>query len=285
MKRLNLKELVIFIVFGFIINIVSSQTIKIPKNYKLFWNDEFNEEGSPNIEYWSYENGFVRNEELQWYKKENAFIENGLLVLEGKREGIKNENYIENSSNWRTNRKFANYSSASINTKNKISFKYGILEVSAKIDISKGMWPAIWTLGVNKKWPANGEIDLMEFYVHEGEQKILANAAWADEMMHPIWDSVKIPFNTFLEKDSNWANKFHIWKMDWTREYIKIYLDDILINEINLENTINSDGFNPFHQKHYILLNLAIGSNGGDPKNTIFPKKYEVDYVRIYQKK
>lgn len=73
--------------------------------------------------------------------------------------------------------------------------------------------------------------------------------------------------------------------MDWTKEYIRLYLDDKLLNEVDLTQTINPDGTNPFHQPHYILLNLAIGSNGGSPKSTTFPKKYEVDYVRVFQKK
>ena len=95
----------------------------------------------------------------------------------------------------------------------------------------------------------------------------------------------KIPFSKFLKKDPKWAEKFHVWKMEWTTDFIKIYLDDELLNTISLSETKNPDGFNPFHQPHYILLNLAIGGNGGDPSATTFPRKYEVDYVRVYQKK
>jgi len=72
--------------------------------------------------------------------------------------------------------------------------------------------------------------------------------------------------------------------MDWTAEYIRIYLDDQLLNEIDLSQTVNPNGFNPFQQPHYILLNLALGSNGGPLDNTAFPRSYEVDYVRVYQK-
>ena len=73
--------------------------------------------------------------------------------------------------------------------------------------------------------------------------------------------------------------------MQWTESFIKLYLDDELINEVDLSQTVNPDGSNPFHHPHYILLNLAIGSNGGDPSSSAFPLKYEVDYVRVYQKK
>jgi beta-glucanase (GH16 family) len=73
--------------------------------------------------------------------------------------------------------------------------------------------------------------------------------------------------------------------MDWDSESIKIFLDDQLLNEVLLSETVNPDSFNPFLQPHYILLNLAIGGNGGDPSGSESPIKYEVDYVRIYQKK
>ena len=147
------------------------------------------------------------------------------------------------------------------------------------------MWPAIWTLGITKPWPANGEIDVMEFYQVKGEKTILANAAWADETKRANWDEAKIPFSEFLKKDPAWSEKFHIWKMEWTEDYIKLFLDGELLNEIELSKTLNPDGFNPFHQPHYILLNLALGSNGGDPSQTKFPKAYVVDYVRVYQQK
>ena len=71
--------------------------------------------------------------------------------------------------------------------------------------------------------------------------------------------------------------------MDWNEERIHLYLDGELLNTIDLTTTVNPDGFNPFHQPHYILLNLAIGSNGGDPSQSKFPKTYVVDYLRLYQ--
>ncbi|SEF52366.1 Glycosyl hydrolases family 16 [Algoriphagus boritolerans DSM 17298 = JCM 18970] len=72
--------------------------------------------------------------------------------------------------------------------------------------------------------------------------------------------------------------------MEWTERAIKLYLDDQLLNEVDLSETLNPDGFNPFRQPHYLLLNLAIGGNGGDPSASIFPGEYLVDYVRVYQK-
>lgn len=262
-----------------------SRKPQIPDGYSLLWNDEFDINGKPNEKYWSFENGFVRNEELQWYQADNAKIIEGVLVIEGRREKLRNKKYKKKSTNWRENRKFAHYTSACIKTKGKFDFKYGIMEVRARIDTSMGMWPAIWTLGVEKPWPANGEVDQLEYYRHEGEAKILVNAAWANAKMRPVWDSEKIPVSYFIEKQPDWPLRFHVWKMDWTEDYICLYLDDELLNEIDLKKIKNADGFNPMHQAQYILLNLAIGALGGDPSNTTFPRKYEVDYVRVYQKK
>lgn len=280
--------IIISIAFSGCTNSNSSQDNEIPAEkggYALLWHDEFNTDGKPDTSYWSYEKGFVRNEELQWYQEDNASIKNGVLVIEGKREKIKNPGYDSTSNSWRNNRAYAEYSSSSIHTRGKMTFQYGIMEVRAKIDTAKGLWPAIWTLGTTKGWPSNGEIDIMEFYRSDDKPVIMANAAWGDHWRSTIWDSEKISLNHFLEKDTEWPQNFHTWKMEWTEDYIKLFLDDELLNEVDLSQTINGDGFNPFHQPHYILLNLALGSNGGDPSGTQFPKIYEVDYVRIYSKK
>ncbi|MFO7852742.1 MAG: glycoside hydrolase family 16 protein [Bacteroidota bacterium] len=263
-----------------------SKDIKAPEGYKLVWADEFDEPGLPNAEFWSFENGFVRNEELQWYQSENAEIENGLLTIEGRRERVKNPNYQKNSGDWKKKQEYAEYTSASINTGNKFSFKYGIMEVRARIDIRRGSWPAIWTLGINRLWPNKGEVDVMELYRVNGVPHILANVAWKGEKrFEPTWDSSKIPLSYFTDRDPLWEKKFHTWRMEWDADYIRLFLDDELLNEIKVSDADYDDGFNPFKQPHYILLNLAIGSNGGDPSGTDFPLKYEVNYVRVFQKK
>lgn len=252
--------------------------------YEMVWNDEFNKEGKPDEAFWSYEIGLVRNNELQYYQPDNASVKDGVLIIEGRREEVKNPAYQPESRDWKRNQEYASYSSSSIHTRGKKEFQYGIVEVRAKIDTASGMWPAIWTLGIERGWPSNGEIDMMEFYRIENQPTILANAAWKGKGNSVSWDSERIPLSYFTEKDKEWANKFHIWKMDWTQDYIKLYLDGELLNETSLSNTKNPDGFNGFQQPHYILLNLALGSNGGDLSATQLPRNYEVDYVRVYQK-
>ena len=262
------------------------------KNYRLVWSDEFDVDGKPSSD-WSFERGFKRNQELQWYQPQNAWVKDGCLVIEGRREHRRNPYYQAGSNDWRTDREFIEYTSSSLTTRLGFQFLYGRVEVRAKIPVASGSWPAIWLLGNKWEWPQNGEIDMMEYYLKDGQPSILANACWgSDERWKAVWDSAVIPFSHFTDKDPDWADKFHIWRMDWEKHFIHLYLDDELLNEIDLSQTIN-DGYNgnrenPFSNtisgfRHYILLNLAIGSNGGQPDDAQFPLHYYIDYVRVYQ--
>lgn len=258
---------------------------KTKDGYHLVWNDEFNTEGSPDKSVWQFEHGFVRNEELQWYTEANASCENGVLLIKALRQTIANNEYDSASKDWRKNRQYAGYTSASINTAKSHAWLYGRFEIRARIDTAKGSWPAIWTLGTNEEWPKNGEIDLMEFYRVNNEPSILANVAWGTNQQYVAkWNTHISPLTRFTEQDSNWVKKFHLWRMDWTQDSIKLYLDSTLMNTMALSKTINADGSNPFTKPQYLLLNLAIGGNGGNPAHTEMPIKYEVDYVRVYQK-
>lgn len=259
---------------------------------KLVWSDEFNIDGKPDPKNWKYERGFVRNEELQWYQPDNANIKNGLLVIEGKHEQVTNTNYIPESTDWRRNRQYANYSSSSIISQGLQQFQYGRFEIRARIDTTMGSWPAIWMKGITGKWPFCGEIDIMEFYrdrVSGVRTKpiLLANTAWG-HATNPsgTWNTKKIALTEFTKNDPDWCEKFHVWRLDWTEDSINLYLDDRLLNSTLVKNTKNPAGQSPaepFKQKHFILLNLAIGANGGIPVPENFPIKYEVDYVRVYQ--
>lgn len=253
---------------------------------KLIWQDEFNENGKPNPKFWKFEKGFVRNEELQWYQEENANCQNGVLLIEGKKVQIPNPNFEEGNRNWRKNRSKINFTSASIQTKGLQEWQFGTFLIRAKIDTTLGSWPAIWTLGNNGQWPSNGEVDIMEFYRVKSEPTILANVAYGTDKQYVAkWDDSKTTLKHFTDKNKDWVNQFHIWRMDWTPETINLYLDDELLNSTLLSETINPDGKNPFLQPHFLLLNLAIGGqNGGEPKPETKLIKYEVDYVRVYQK-
>jgi len=251
-------------------------------SYHLVWCEEFNGKGSPSKKDWNFESGFMRNHELQWYQNDNAFMEDGNLVIEARRERFKNPSYKEGSTEWWASRQEVNYTSSCLTTQGKHEFMYGRFELRARIDISSGMWPAWWTLGVDSSWPSNGEIDMMEYY----RGMLLANfATGTNKKWTAKWFSNRFNVDSL---GKNWSDSFHIWAMDWTPEYLALYCDDSLLNAVPLDSLVNRDGtgFNPFRQKHYILLNLAIGGdNGGDPSKTSFPRRFEIDWLRVYQRR
>ncbi len=253
---------------------------EVPVGYKLVWEEEFEGDSvPPNPEIWKHEKGFVRNNELQWYQDSNAWCDGGMLIIEGRRVKRPNPNYDPNSTSWKKKREFIDYTASSIKTGSRKSWKYGYFEIRAKIPAKKGMWPAIWTLGRSGEWPSNGECDIMEYY----KGGILANYAWGSaERWKGIWDARFISLDKF---EDGWADEFHTWKLFWTEDTMKIFVDDKMLNEVALSRTFNvSNGKNPFRQEHYILLNLAIGgNNGGDPSKTPFPQRYLIDYVKVYQ--
>jgi beta-glucanase (GH16 family) len=247
--------------------------------YKLVWSDEFEKDGAPDPSKWRSESGFERNQELQWYQGENVRCAGGLLIIEGRREQVTNPHFIEGSDDWKKNRRHAEYTSGSLVTFGKNAWCFGRYEVRARFKALPGLWPAIWTTG-RGRWPHGGEIDLMEFY----DEKILANFVWAGKYGHDHWNASQHPISQFNKE--TWDETFHVWVMEWNHQEISLYLNGKLLNKLHVESAINQDGpkINPFLSPHHFRLNLAIGGAGGDPSGTTFPQRYEVDYVRIYQR-
>jgi len=247
----------------------------------LVWSDEFDGSGPLDATKWTFEEGFKRNRELQWYQAENAFREDGYLVIEGRRENRPNPTHEPGSDDWRLGRANIEYTSASVISRDLFDWQYGRLEVRAKVTNYTGTWPAIWTLGVDCEWPSNGEVDVMENYGGD----ILANFAWGtNRRWNAQWDSSHTPVPTLGE---GWTDDFHIWALHWTEGQMVITLDDAVLNTVDLNTTTNGsaacEGQNPFRQRHYLLLNLALGGAGGTVDDLAFPTRYLVDYVRLYQ--
>lgn len=253
-----------------------------PAGYALVWSDEFNVDGPPDATNWTFESGFVRNQELQWYQTQNARIENNVLVIEARRERKANPSYDAGAADWRRSREHAEYTSASLMTRGLHSWQYGYFEMRGRIDTRAGLWPAWWTLGTSGRWPHNGEIDIMEYY----RSLLLANVAWGGPPPgRPIWDDVRKPLASFA--DPEWSKKFHVWRMLWDEHSIRLSVDDVWMNDVDVDRTTNQDGsgLNPLRQPQYMLANLAVGgTSGGDPSSTVFPARYEIDYIRVYQR-
>lgn len=257
--------------------------------YKLAFQDEFDKGDRPDPEIWNYEVGMKRNHENQCYMEENATIANGMLVIEARKERVKNPGYQRYSSDWTKKDQYCEYTSASIIAKDPNRFTYGVYEVKAKIPVGTGYWPAIWSTGNRYEWPYAGEIDVMEYY----GDAIHANIAWgSNTRWSATWSSQAPRMSTF---ESDFGDKFHIWRMEWDEEAIRIYLDDRLLNETKLDRTVNPNpgeswynvtGYNPYRDPlntQGVWLNLALGGdNGGSLTNTPFPAQYLVDYVRVY---
>jgi len=248
--------------------------------YRLVWHDEFNHNGRPNPANWTCENGFERNHELQWYQPDNAVCTNGMLVIEARREQKPNPNYSPDSMRWQTSRKDIECTSALLSTRGLREFTYGKFEMRARIDTQPGSWPAFWTLGATPHigWPACGEIDIMEFY----QGAVLANFGYGRNHQTK-WLACKQPVAQF--GDENWAKRFHLWTMEWDPQKIDLLLDGRLMNHLDVASADHADQGNPFRRPAYIILNQAIGGDsGGDPSNSTFPIRFEVDWVRVYQR-
>jgi len=236
--------------------------------YQLVWSDEFSKEpdGLPDASKWQYEEGFIRNKEAQYYTKarlENARIESGLLVIEGRKEEFPNPT--------QKGPPVAYYTSAALETFGHADWQYGRIEVKAKLPAGKGVWPAIWTLGKNVRdkatgWPKCGEIDIMELgtlhYFVNGKHGS-KGAQWRVD--HPEAD-------------------FHVYAAEWTPDRIDLSVDGKKYISFDLAKADN-DGQNPFRKPHFLILNLALGGSWGGPiDDTIFPQRMSVAYVRVYQK-
>jgi beta-glucanase (GH16 family) len=241
--------------------------------WKLAWSDEFDKPGAPDPSNWGFEQGFVRNQELQWYQPDNATVEGGLLTIAAQRQQVANPNYVAGSTDWTKNRQYAQYTSSSMTTSGKRSFLYGRFEMCGKIDVRLGSWPAFWILGNGKSWPASGEVDIMEYYANEVRANVCKPSGSTCDWSGSVGQALSTLGGT------TWANEYHLWAMEWDTSHIGLYLDDELVYDFVITSAYPAYTGTPF----YMLVNLAIGANGGDPTNTTFPITYQVDYVRVYQ--
>lgn len=205
------------------------------------------------------------NNELQYYKAENAVVNNGTLKIVVKKE--KNRQY--------------NYTSARLRTKGLADFTFGRFEARIKLLQGQGLWPAFWMLSSNEPyggWPQSGEIDIMEL-IGQDPEKVHGTIHYGDP--YPNNQHKGKSFDLY---NGIFADNFHVFAIEWEPGQIRWYMDDILYQ------TITSEDVSPFNfpfdasnQMHF-LLNVAVGGNwpGSPDATTPFPNQMEVDYVRVY---
>jgi beta-glucanase (GH16 family) len=276
-KFYNMMKLItwsiILLVFGNYKTIkTTADNVAETDGWKLVWADEFDKNGMPDTTRWNYdtrgnEYGWGNNEK-QWYtvaKPENCRIENGILVITARKEKTGNKEY----------------SSARLTTKNKGDWKYGKIEVRAKLPTGNGTWPAIWMLPTENKyggWPKSGEIDIMEHVGYNPDT--VFSTVHTGKFNHMI--GTQVGKKTGLPTATT---EFHVYTTEWEENEIRSYVDGK--HYFTFKN--NGEGFEawPFDQPFHLILNLAIGGGLGGKKgidDSKFPHIFEIDYVRVYQK-
>ena len=248
---------------------------------KLIWSDEFDHAGAPDPKRWTNEVGFIRNRESQFYtsgRTENARVENGRLVIEARKERFA----LSANARGARGRTSADYTSASLTTRGLAEWKHVRIEVRAKLPQGHGVWPAIWLLGANESkigWPRCGEIDVME-YVGFDTNTIHANIHTAN---YNHTRGTGKGSNLRIQSPSD---DFHVYGVDWHADRMDFFVDDKKYFTYAKEPDAGADVW-PFDQPFYLILNLAIGGTWGGQKgidDSIFPQRYEIDYVRVYQR-
>lgn len=243
-----------FIIAGLLFSFHSSA------QWVLIWNDEFDNSTLDNTK-WINDvggNGWGNNE-AQYYTAGNA----NLTIANGEaRFTAKDEQFGTNE-----------YTSAKIISKNLFDIKYGKIEGRMKSPLGKGLWPAFWMLGTNidaVSWPKCGEIDIMEHI--NNETKVHGTAHW-DNVGHQYLGGI-------INTD---PTAFHTFSITWDSLAIKWYMDGQLYYLLNIQNNVN--GTEEFHEKFYLILNLAVGGDwpGYPDGTTVFPADFVVDYVRVYK--
>ncbi|GHN00556.1 hypothetical protein WSM22_20450 [Cytophagales bacterium WSM2-2] len=238
-------------------------------NYTLVWSDEFS--GSAlNLNFWNQETGNGSggwgNNELEYYTSspKNVFLSNGNLVIEARKEPISG----------------FNYSSSRLTTQNKKTFKFGRIDIRAKLPVSKGMWPALWMLGTNittAGWPGCGEIDIMEL-IGTYPSRVRSTMHWKATSGGEANKGADYNLSS-----SDFSKAFHVYSLVWKQDLIQCYVDDVLL--VTVTPTDSGATNWPFNAEEFLIFNVAVGGNWPGPPDdtTVFPQRMFVDYVRVFQ--
>ena len=244
------------------------------EGWNIVWQDEFDKD-SLDLTKWSREIGGHGwgNNELQFYtdSDSNSYVENGNLILKAQvvPQGIGSSKGLRY------------YSSARLRTYGKGDWKYGRIEVKAKVASGQGIWPAIWMLPTDwlfGGWPSSGEIDIME---HVGyDLGVVHGSVHTEAYNHKINTQ-----RSSARKIANVDTEFHVYSIIWDKDKISFFVDDVQYFLFENDQQGNYKTW-PFDQRFHLLINIAVGGDWpGNPDNsTNFPRKMLVDYVRVYEK-
>ncbi len=263
----------ILIAISFTFSLLLIFNLSAQNQNKLIWSDEFDVEGAPNPEIWSFRIGDGcdlgkcgwGNNESQYYtdRPENVRVNDGLLVIEAKKDTLGNKKY----------------SSTRMVTQYKKDWKYGRVEVRALLPSGRGTWPAIWMKSTDNTyggWPESGEIDIME---HVGYDSLLIHGTVHTEAFNHMKKTQKGSEIEVPDAES----AFHVYAVEWYEDRIDFFVDDTKYHTFLNPNMTWEEW--PFDQKFFLILNIAVGGNWGGRKGideSIFPQKMLVDYVRVY---
>ena len=243
-----------------------------PEGYALVWADEFNGDAI-NFEYWNHElgDGTAYGLPAGWGNNELQ-----LYTDQATHSGIDKTDDVSALRITAVEESAGAYRSAKLTSQNKISVRFGRVDVKAKMPSGQGIWPAIWMLGDNIdeiSWPGCGEIDIVEVLGQEPDRMYsTVHFTNSDNSL----ESIQGESNNFGDLSSD----YHVYTVEWTPEQIRFLLDGTMINELAIE-----DDMKEFLRSFYIILNVAVGGYWpGDPDNTtVFPQQMLVDYVRVYE--
>lgn len=257
----------------FVLSLFAGSCISPPRQaasgeWVLKWEDDFEQQGPPDPAKWS----FAGRKSPDWAcycadTTATAFVQNGQLHV----RGIRNRDPGDT----------ARYKTGCIQTKDKFSFRYGKIEVKARLSKGKGSWPAIWLMPQHSKyggWPDSGEIDIMEQLNRDTIVYQTLHSHHVDKQQqkkNPVYSATA----GFIQ------DEYNIYGLEWYPDRLDFFVNGR--KTLSYPKLAGADFRQwPFDQEYYIILNQALGGNWvGTVQDEDLPVQMQVDWVRVYQQR
>lgn len=227
---------------------------KEPSKWRKIWSDDF-EGKSLDAKKWTvYQSGKAHNAELQYYLYDEVWVQKGRLMIRSRQRRFTGSDGSRD------------YTSGKVSTARKFSFRYGTVEMRAKLPAGHGIWPAFWLLPAHEKsWPP--EIDVMEMIGHDPRTIHMSNHRGR-------WPKTAVDMSSFTGPD--FSADYHLFTVEWAPGWLRWKVDGVTRKETT---TAVPD------QPMYLILNTAVGGQwpGTPDQSTSFPQHFQVDYIHVYQ--